>query len=244
MLSFKSRASLFQILALVALILIPLIVLRTLESPSGLATQPQPVGFIFIVICVLGAIVGVRPSAFSRSFSRKSMQEEGDGSQVTDEPEQKLALRGHHFSCESFSDHVIRHGNNVYCAGCTGLTTGAVISILGGLTYFFFGVAFFDEVVVFWVGVSCVFLGLLQHQFYRLLSIRSGLLRFTLNVLFVVGAFLILMGANRITGDLTVDLYIISVILLWILARIMMSKGEHQKICLQCDDESCSQSVL
>ncbi|MGY5864673.1 MAG: UbiA family prenyltransferase [Candidatus Thorarchaeota archaeon] len=209
-----------------------------MTDPLGLVSQPQFVGSIFITICLLGAIAGVRPSSFSRSVSRKSIQEED--SQKPEVPQEIPALRGHHYSCDEFSDHVLRIDNNVFCAGCTGLTTGAVISILGSLVYFFLGVSFLDELLVFWVGLSGVFLGLVQHQIYRLLSIRSGFFRFVLNVIFVVGAFLVLVGANRITGDLTVDIYILCVILLWIITRILMSKSEHERICKRCDDETCS----
>lgn len=237
--SFRSLSWWLQILSLIGLSLIPLIVIRTMTDPLGLVSQPQFVGSIFIIICLLGAIAGVRPSSFSRSVSRKSMQEEED-SQELGVPQEKPALRGHHYSCDEFSDHVLRIDNNVFCAGCTGLTTGAVISILGSLVYFFLGFTFLDELVVFWVGFSGVLLGLVQHQIYRILSIRSGFFRFALNVFFVVGAFLVLVGADRITGDLTVDIYILCVILLWIITRILMSKSEHERICKRCADESCS----
>jgi hypothetical protein len=213
-----------------------------MTDPLGMVSQPQFVGSIFIIICLLGAIAGLRPSSFSRSVSRKSMQEEGE-SQELEELSEKPALRGHHYSCDEFSSHVLRIDNNVFCAGCTGLTTGAVISILGSLVYFFLGYIFLDELVVFWVGFSGVFLGLIQHQIYRALSIRSGFFRFALNVFFVVGAFLVFVGANRITGGLSVDIYILCVVLLWIITRIAMSKDEHDRICKRCHDETCGHPV-
>ncbi|MHA1949088.1 MAG: hypothetical protein ACW99G_12075 [Candidatus Thorarchaeota archaeon] len=238
--SSKSTSSWLQILSIIGLSFIPLIVIRTMIDPPGLVSHPQFVGLIFIVICLLGAIVGVRPSSFSRSVSRKSREKKGDDSQELDSVKQTQTLRGHHYSCDSFSDHVLRVGNRVFCAGCTGLTTGAFIAILGSLVYFFLGVSFLEESLAFWVGFSGVFLGLVQHQFYRLLSVKSGFFRFVLNVIFVVGAFLLLMGANQITENLAVDFYILSVILLWIINRIMMSKSEHVRMCRRCDDESCS----
>jgi len=236
----KSLSFWFQVFSFIALVLIPLIVVRTMMTSPGVVSQPQFLGLTFIIICVLGAIAGVRPSSFSRSGSHKSRQKEGNDSQDHDRLEQKPILRGHHYSCDSFSDHVLRIGSNVYCAGCTGLTTGAIIAILGSLVYFFLGVTILDELVVFWVGFSGVFIGLVQHRIYRSLSIKNGFFRFVLNVIFVVGAFLVLVGADRITGDLTVDLYIVCAILLWILTRIVMSKGEHERICKRCDDETCS----
>jgi hypothetical protein len=209
-------------------------------DPPGPVSQPQSVGLIFIIICLLGAIAGVRPSSFSRSALRKSRQKGDDDSQEIDVLKRKPTLRGHHYSCDPFSDHVFRIGNKIFCAGCTGLTTGAIIAIIGSIVYFFLGISFINELLAFWIGFSGVFIGLVQHRLYRALSIRNGFLRFTLNVIFVLGAFLLLVGADQITGNLAVDLYILCVILLWILNRIMMSKGEHERICMQCDDESCS----
>ena len=240
--SFRSLSRWLQFLSLIGLGLIPLIVIRTMTNPLGLVSQPQFVGSIFIIVCLLGAIAGVRPSSFSRPVSRKSMNEEEDSQELEDLPK-RPALRGHHYSCDEFSDHVLRIDNNVFCAGCTGLTTGAVISILGSIMYFFLGLTFLDELVVFWVGFSGVFLGLVQHQIYRTLSISSGLFRFVLNVFFVVGAFLVFVGANRITGNLSVDIYILCVVLLWIITRIAMSKDEHNRICKRCHDETCSHPV-
>lgn len=233
-----------QILSLIALALIPLIVYRTMTDPSGLVSQPQIVGLIFITICLLGSIAGVRPSSFSRPVSRTSNQNELGKSDVIEVVQQKPLLRGHHYSCDSYSDHVLRIGNNVFCAGCTGLTTGAVLAIIGGLAYFFFGISFGSGFILFWVGFSGVLVGLVQHQLYKILSIKSGFFRFILNVIFVLGSFLVLVGANQITGDFTVDFYILCVILLWILNRIMMSKSEHERICMQCDDETCGHPLV
>ncbi len=238
--SSKSLSFWLQILSLLGLGLIPLIVLRTMIAPPDLVSQPQFVGLIFIIICLLGAVVGVRPSSFSRLVPRKSKKVEYDDSQETEVLQRKPALRGHHYSCDPFSDHVLQIGNEVFCAGCTGLTTGAVFSVLGGVVYFFLGISFINELLVFWIGFSGVLIGLIQHQLYRLVSIKRGFFRFALNVIFVFGAFLLLVGANRIAENLTVDLYILCVILLWILNRIVMSKGEHERVCMQCDDKTCN----
>ncbi|MFW9868660.1 MAG: hypothetical protein ACFFEL_03450 [Candidatus Thorarchaeota archaeon] len=237
--SLKQVSIWLQIFSIIALALIPLIVYRTMTNPPGLVSQPQIVGLIFITICVLGSIAGVRPSSFSRQFPRILKKDEVRNSEGFDLVQHKPILRGHHYSCDLFSDHVILIGNNVFCAGCTGLTTGAVLATIGSLAYFFFNISFSSGWVQFGIGFSCVFIGLVQHQFYRILSIKTGFFRFVLNVIFVFGSFLVLVGANQITGNLTVDFYILCVILLWILNRIMMSKSEHERICLQCDDESC-----
>lgn len=238
--SSKSLSFWLQILSLLGLGLIPLIVYRTMMEFPVLVSQPQLIGLIFIIICLLGAIVGVRPSSFSRSARRKSRYKDHIDPQEIDVPQQEPTLRGHHYSCDPFSDHVLVIRGKVFCAGCTGLTTGAVIAVLGSMVYFFLGISFINEVLAFWLGVSWVFFGLVQHKLYRVLSIRSGFFRFILNVVFVLGAFLILIGANQLTENLIVDFYILGVILLWIINRIMMSSSEHERICKQCDDESCN----
>jgi hypothetical protein len=207
-------------------------------SPSGLVTNPQLVGSIFIVTCLLGAIVGVRPSSFSRSY-HETGKIAIDDSQEHETLNQRPTKQGHHHSCDHFSDHVLIIRNNVFCAGCTGLTSGAVISVYAGILYFFLGISLVNEFLVFWIGFVGVFVGIAQHHLYRALSVRSGFIRFIVNIVFVVGAFFLLSGANQIVGNLIVDIYILCVILLWIFNRIMMSNSEHERICLQCDIESC-----
>jgi hypothetical protein len=209
-----------------------------MTNPSSLSTYPQLIGLIFIIICSLGAIVGVRPSSFSRSF-HKASKPTLDDSQRSDTLKQLPTKLGHHYSCDKFSDHVLNIRNKVYCAGCTGLTTGAVLSIYGGILYFFLGVSLINEFLVFWIGFAGVFAGITQRHLYRALSVRSGFIRYILNVVFVLGAFLLFVGANQIVGNITVDIYILCVILLWIVNRIMLSSGEHERICMQCDIESC-----
>jgi hypothetical protein len=238
--SSKSLSFWLQILSFLGLGLIPLIILRTMIDPPSLGSQSQFVGSIFIIICLLGAVVGVRPSRSSRSTSRKTGQMEYEDSQETEVLQRKPTLRGHHYSCDPFSDHVLKVGTGVYCAGCTGLTTGAIIAILGSISYFFLGYVFFNGHLVFWSGFSGVLVGLVQHRIYRVTTISSGFFRFSLNVIFVLGAFFLLVGANQIAGYLAVDIFILCVILLWILNRIMMSKGEHEKTCKQCSDVSCT----
>jgi hypothetical protein len=237
--SSKSLSFWLQFLSLSALSLIPLILLRVIIDSPGPATHSQVVGSIFIIICLLGAVVGIRPS----SFSRKGLQQEGqivlDSSQEIETHTQRPTLRGHHHSCDQFSDHVLNIGPTVFCAGCTGLTTGAVLSIYGAFLYFFLGISLINEFLVFWIGFAGVFVGITQHHLYRALSVRSGFIRYILNVVFVLGAFFLLVGANQIVGYILVDVYILCVILLWIFNRIMMSSSEHERICKQCDIESC-----
>jgi hypothetical protein len=117
------------------------------------------------------------------------------------------------------------------CAACTGLFLGAVIGVLGAVVYFFIGldVEQFSFPLV-GVGVGLVAMGFAQFKF-------RSLIRLFLNALFVLGAFCILIGLDAFTRNLLVDFYVISLIILWILTRILLSEWDHSRICRSCTSE-------
>jgi hypothetical protein len=213
-----------------------------MSMPSVIESQVYIVGFSFITICLLGAIVGVRPSTCSTSrfigFNHQARDTEQEASFSKEQP----VRRGHHYRCEDFSTHVLNIRENVFCAGCTGLSTGAAIAIVGSLFYFIIGVPLVAPEVVFWTGFAGVVVGIVQHGVYRVLGNPGGAFRFMLNVIFVFGAFLILAGADQLAGSIAVDSYILLVALFWIYTRIAMSKTEHNRICSQCSTQLCRTS--
>jgi hypothetical protein len=71
-------------------------------------------------------------------------------------------------------------GEKVYCAGCTGLTTGAVIAIIGSFFYFIIGVPLIAAELVFWIGFGGVMIGIVQHNIYRVLGNPGGVFRCSL----------------------------------------------------------------
>lgn len=148
-----------------------------------------------------------------------------------------VTFEGHHPSCGKFAAHVLRLGDKKHCAGCTGLVVGATISLLGTLIYLSLGV-FPEEtaVLVFWLGFAGVALGLLQ---YNVFNIGGSLVHMFLNVAFVTGAFLLLIGIEEITSNPLLEVYFVALTLYWILTRILLSQQEHRKICAACGLESC-----
>jgi hypothetical protein len=208
-------------------------------NPPATESQPQIVGFIFITICVLGAIAGIRPSACSISLSLGSKNQDSEMMRESDETENASTRRGHHYACEDFSTHVLNIGEHVFCAGCTGLATGATLAIAGSFFYFIIGVPLIATEFVFWIGFTGVAVGIVQHKIYRVLENTGGHFRFMLNVFFVNGAFLLLVGADQLAGSIIVDSYILLIVLFWIYTRIVMSKSEHQRICSQCGPKLC-----
>jgi len=199
--------------------------------------QKRAVGLIFGFICLLGIAAGVYPPKCSRMLHFQKGSQSGSVHSAEQGSKGKRIFEGHHPSCGNFSAHVFQLGGKTYCAGCTGLVIGATVSLLGSLVY-----SLTDSlpgstgVVFFWFGLVGVSSGLLQ---YNLLNVHKSLLHMFLNVIFVLGAFFLLVGIEEITSNLVLDVYFLALTLFWILTRIMLSQQEHKKICLTCGLKPC-----
>lgn len=114
------------------------------------------------------------------------------------------------------------------CAACTGLFLGGIGALLGTILYFFarweLGRIGFLVVVM---GVAAMIFGFLQLKF-------GGFARLVLNVLFVLGAFLILAGLDGLTESLLIDLFSIVLVAFWVFTRILLSQRDHWRICRRC----------
>ncbi|MFW9967798.1 MAG: hypothetical protein ACFFEA_11655 [Candidatus Thorarchaeota archaeon] len=240
--SAKSWSKLFQAISLLGLGLVPLMVLRAMMAPSVIESESQIVGFSFIAICIFGAIAGIRPSVCLISSALSWKQHDQNVKQESRFPEKEAIRRGHHYTCGEFSTHVLKIGERVFCAGCTGLATGAAIAIIGSFFYFILGVPLVIAELVFWMGFAGVAVGIVQHNIYRLLRNESGFFRFMVNIVFVNGAFLLLVAADELASSIAVNSYILLIVLFWINTRIAMSKSEHQRICTQCGGKLCINS--
>lgn len=155
----------------------------------------------------------------------------------TSQNKREISYRGHHPTCGNFSSHVIQIGDRIYCAGCAGLVVGAVIA-LAGTAYYFFLPDFSAQLVAafFWAGLVAVTLGLLQYELF----VNRAFFHFLLNIIFVVGALLLLIGVNEMNGSLSLSIYFLLVILFLINARSTLSRLEHEKKCSICKAENCS----
>jgi uncharacterized membrane protein YiaA len=72
------------------------------------------------------------------------------------------------------------------------------------------------------------------------LFVNKASLHFLLNVIFVVGALLLLIGVNEMNGSLSLSIYFLLVILFLINARSTLSRLEHEKNCSICKAEDCT----
>lgn len=225
--------------SLIGLFLVAVLTFSAPPSEVISSRQRITVGSIFGVICLLGIVAGVFPSRCSRMLH---FQERG-GSRPASQAKQKIVRKkdftfeGHHPGCEDFSAHVFRLGGEKYCAGCTGLVAGAVISLLGTLVFFSTEIVLGDVgALVFWFGFVGVVLGLLQHPLSRK---RGAGVHVLLNVAFVLGAFLLLIGIDGIASNMFLESYFLALVFYWILTRILLSQQEHGRICRACGLESC-----
>lgn len=209
----------------------------TFHPPTLMVKIPfhkQVIGSIFAAICLLGIILGVAPSRLSRKSHIRSHEKKHDGA---GQAHSRTIYMGHHPVCGNFSSHVLKLWGKTCCAGCTGLITGAIISLVGSFIYFFLDFHVGEAApLVFWLGLGCVACGLLQ---YHVLVKRSSY-HLLVNVVFVVGAFLLLVGVNTVTGSLVLEAYLFALIIYWIITRIILSQREHEKVCAACGLKSCA----
>ena len=230
-------SSAFTASSLICLILIAWLTVS--YKPAGTVLPKQVVIIVFMGICLLGGLAALLPSKCSKLTLHKQLDDKNQLKKVgTIQDDQKaIVYEGHHPSCGKFIPHVLKIRNKAYCAGCSGLLTGALIAIFGSLAY---AVNVFavhaGGIFVFWFGFSAVLLGLLQYA-KPLMSVSW--VHFILNVLLVVGSFFILIGVIETNGTVLVEMYFLVTTMYWILARIVLSDLEHQRICKMCASSLC-----
>lgn len=227
------------ILSLLGLGLLPLLFL---SSPPILVFpwQTQLVGFVFMIICLLGIIAGVSPTHCSRS--PRSKQKRSDtvlDLKTTQAGDVPIHKEGHHPTCVAYSSHIVQIRSHILCAGCTGLVTGALIALLGTVWFFFLHFRFVLPEVFFWIGWSFVAIGLLQHILYGLFHVKYGKIRVFINIMFVVGSFLLIANLWQLTNSLVFATYLLVLTLYWIFTRIIMSRRSHRHICTDCGKPGC-----
>lgn len=226
--------------SLAGLSLLTALTFCTPASRADFSWQNPAIGSAFGIICLLGIIAGVYPSKCSRvlHFRKETQGRKPDDSEQKSTIERIVTFEGHHPNCGNFSMHLFQLNDRKYCAGCTGLVIGAIISVLGTLVYFSTG-PFLGEIamVFFWLGFVGVALGLLQ---YNLFNRWGSFVHLSLNVLFVTGAFLLLVGIKEIANNLILEVYFLTLTLYWIFTRILLSEQEHKRICAACGLKFCS----
>jgi hypothetical protein len=233
-------ASFYLAVSLLGLFLLVFLTFSQTVLMTEFSWQKPLTGSIFSTICILGIIAGLSPNRCSRITHYKTTEK--GISQTTKRSineKNSITFRGHHPMCDNFASHILSFRNQIICAGCTGLVTGAIVSLVGSFLYFFVGYQISEaNMLIFWLGFLGVIFGLLQYK----ISNKSGFAHFMLNVIFVLGAFFLLVGINSINESLSLNLYFLALSVYWILTRIELSRREHRKKCADCGLKPCSLS--
>jgi len=216
-----------------------MLAVMTFLSPSPETIPPWQapvVNSLFVLICLSGIVAGISPSTCSSLFGSLAGHREHTTIAMPS-PNATGEKKGHHPDCGSFSMHTFQFRGKTYCAGCTGLVIGAVVSILGTVAYFILAPQW-GQIgwLLFWLGFLGVSLGLLQHG---LRIFRKNYAHGLLGVTFVFGAFLVFIGIEEISNNLIVEGYFLVLSLFWIVTRVILSQEEHRRICDECGRSDC-----
>jgi len=218
----------FVLASVLGLTTLALFAISSPVSADGFILRKPLVGSIFTLICILGALAVVFPKECNSILGSGG---EGKSFVFHAVPSSNLALKGHHINCERFFPHTLRFEGHVLCAACSGLFIGALASLFGAVLYFFVGIELEQLKLLFVaVGAALVIVGFIQFRF-------PSFTRLVLNAFFVVGAFLVLIGVDALVENLLIDLYLISLIMLWIFTRILLSQWDHSRTCRSCTSE-------
>lgn len=207
---------------------------------------------IFIMVCISGIIAATRPSTCKAllRFKKDSKVEKDYKTNVRDGISKhifddtgnsknelnsvNIKFEGHHPDCGKFYSHTLNIKGKKYCPGCLGLLIGAFVAIGGTLIYYFMGYPYIYGEILFWIGFCTVFLSLFCIVFFNL----ERKLKFIVNLVLVIGSFLVLLALDNVKGNLIIELYFFFLIIFWILTRITISESSHEIICRECVRES------
>jgi uncharacterized membrane protein len=223
----KSQASTITVAFLVALSIVGLaLVIVLVLQPNLEHFQPSVrhglVGSLYSVICFLGIAAVFYPSKCKGLFQKQNPLSQASGTSDS------VRISGHHPDCQNFSGNRIRINKREVCAACSGLLVGAIIALVGSVLQFFIGLNIvLASVWLLALGEICMVLGLAQIKF-------AGYAKVMVNVVFVVGSFVTLAGADVLGESLLVDIYVLGLIgfLLWL--RILLSERHNRRICQTC----------
>lgn len=170
----------------------------------------------FTLICILGIFAAIYPSSCAGLLNLKKVTSKSN----------PVRFKGHHPDCGKFEHHTFLINRKEYCPGCLGLSTGAFIALIGTLLYYFYGLTSENVLISFILGTVTAFLAL-----FSIIFIDMGKnLKFILNMVLVLGSFLMMLGISE-KGNTLMEIYFLILISLWIFTRIRVSETHHEKVC-------------
>jgi len=230
--------------SLIGLILASILMLYT-PTTEDLPWRRPIIGSTYALICVLGAVAVFFPKKCSRLVSLKDLETAATtpyNASTLDERRTTYLFgvkltHGHHPSCEIFSDHEFQIGRKTFCAGCTGLLIGALVSLVTVSTYFL-GQVELDRAAVPLLGFG--FIAVIVGLLTPILVTKRSTIRLATNALFILGMSSILVGADALLRSVEIDIYLIALGAFWLMTRISISRLNHEMICTNCEQRCIS----
>jgi hypothetical protein len=207
-------------------------------TTDDFALRKPIVGLVFGSLCIIGTLASIYPSKCSRLFDYEKGKHHEKASANLQEP----TIRGHHPSCENYSTHTLKVGNQVLCATCTGFSVGAIIALIG-VGLFFLGPLSFGtkQFIPLSIGALGVSIGLLHSI---LPGFKIGFFRFLASAFFATGSFLVIASVEDALHNTSIDLFFVFLSVLWLVADTALSRWDHRRICSKCTVESCSRKAI
>jgi hypothetical protein len=206
------------------LTLVPLLLLQpNLQADQSTFRRPL-VGAIYCLVCIVGVVAVFYPGKCRIMFKKPNVSIDNKNPSAS-----AVLFRGHHPGCEEFSGNRITIKGSVFCAACSGLLVGAIVSIVAAVL---FSLGFIDfRTGSLWVlvaGEVLMLLGLAQ------IKMRSYV-KMAVNATFVVGSCLSLIGVDLAGQNLLIDAYVLGLIVFMLWFRILLSEWNNKRICLACE---------
>ena len=188
------------------------------------------VGGVFITICLFGISLAIYPGWFKR-FTKQEKQ--NPNRKQTQKAARKR--KGHHPDCDQFQNHTIRINNKMFCAGCLGLSIGAILSIFLMILYIVIEGELSFTTFYFVMFLGLIIIGLVYIEI--MLPIRHTIIHVISNVFLVISFLLIVVCIFEITGNKIYGTVSILLSFLWLDTRIQLSYWQHSLICNNCTEQ-------
>jgi len=230
------QGSRFLVLSITGLAVLAILTFFTAPPASASPLQRPIAGLVFVLICASGTLAAIYPSRCSNVIGGgRKIKEENSPPSI--EQKALVSMSGHHPNCGKFLAHTFQIGDKLYCAGCTGLVIGALVSIIGTVGYLVIVPQIgTTSTLIFCLGFFAVCLALLQHI---LLKVRRNHAHLLLSIGFVIGDFLILIAVMEMNNSIFVEAYFLTLTVLLILTRVILSQMEHERVCRECNLNDC-----
>jgi len=188
------------------------------------------VAALFVFLCVLGILFALRPNWLKTRVLTE------DKNKTNNVNEGKRGFCGHHPDCSVFEHHRIICGKKTWCAGCLGLLFGCIMSILSMMLYVLVPLKLSLLVIrlLFFLGLLVIMILYAESVLPR----RHAGVHVMVNVLCILGFFLVTVSVVELSGDIVYGFYAMLLCVLWLDTRIHLSQWHHSRLCHRCP-QSC-----